>query len=518
MVPGVVSKPTKLTHPNVAVHQLVGIPPIPRRFIAMTGCFTGARIGVHATCLSNIHRGIMERVFYVKDEFGQFVPTPQPFTAFHFPKFVQHIQRKCGVVNPYTFDKFIGCYVARKRAAYESARQEVAKGNLSKRHSFIQAFGKVEKIDFGAKPDAVQRVVSPRDKRYNISVGLYIKAMEHPIYRAIDDLFGGPTVMKCLNYQQRASAIVSKWARFSNPVAIRADAKRFDQHVSEEALGFEHSVYLKLCPTNSRSELRKLLSWQMTNRGFVRTKQGTIKYKVRAKRASGDMNTGLGNVLIMCALLWEYKSKLGLRFELVDDGDDYVIITDRSEEDLIYSTIQQFFISYGFEMDVANPVYLLEELQFCQTQPVWDGEDWIMVRTPHMGLMKDTSSMVVDEFVRNGHIVSQPNILRTIGKGGLSLCRGIPIYDALYTRFVELGGDRDCEDPRVMTGFMYHAKRMGNIRSGKIVTEHARISFYRAFGLEPAVQMLLEERIKTWNPLRCLQVLTEVVDPVGIPV
>ncbi len=517
-MPGVVSKPTKLTHPNVAVHQLVGIPPIPRRFIAMTGCFKGARIGVHASCLSNIYRGIMERVFYVKDEFGRFVPTPQPFSGFHFPKFVQHIVRKCGVINPYSHDQFVGCYVARKRAAYEVAAQEVKKGNLLRRHAFIQAFGKVEKIDFGAKPDAVQRVVSPRDKRYNISVGLFIKAMEHPIYGAIDDLFGGPTVMKCLNYQQRASAIVSKWRRFGTPIAIRADAKRFDQHVSEQALKFEHSVYLKLCPTNSRTELSQLLRWQQTNIGYVRTKQGTIKYKVNAKRASGDMNTGLGNVLIMCALLYEYKTKLGLQFELVDDGDDYVIITDKSEEHIVYSTIQQFFITYGFEMDVAQPVYSLEELVFCQTQPVWDGEDWIMVRTPHMGLMKDTSSMIVEEFVRNGQVVSQPNILRTIGKGGLSLCRGIPIYDALYTRFVELGGDRDCNDPRLMSGFMIHAQRMGHIRSGKTVTEHGRISFYRAFGIEPAMQVLLEERISKWNPLKCVQSLSEVVDLLGIPI
>ncbi len=460
----------------------------------------------------------MERVFYVKDEFGQFIEPPSPFSSFHFPSFMQHVQRKCGVINPYSYDQFVSCYVARKRSLYERAAQEVQMGRLKRSHAYISAFGKVEKIDFGLKPDAVQRVVSPRDKRYNVEVGRFLKAMEHPIYRAIDDLYGSPTVMKCLNYHQRAKALVAKWKKFLRPVAIRADAKRFDQHVSVPALKFEHSVYLNLCPSNCRSELHRLLKWQQTAHGFVRTRQGQIHYTVAGKRASGDMNTGLGNVLIMCALLWEYRTKCGLTFELIDDGDDYVIIASREEEQFIYSTINQFFITYGFEMDVASPVYELEEVVFCQTQPVWDGEDWTMVRSPHMGLMKDTSTMVTEEFVRNQQLVSQPNILTVIGKGGLSLCKGIPVYEALYQRFVELGGGGTCEDPRLMSGFLIHAKRMGPIRQHKIITSEARISFYHAFGIEPAMQQLLEERVRKWNPLQALKYADEVFDPAGIPV
>ncbi len=520
MVPGVVSRPTKLTHPNVVVNHLVGAPTRTRWFAIMTGCFTGARIGVHATCFTNLHRGIMERIFYVKDENGQFISPPQPTARFHFPSFTLHIRKVCGIINPYSYDEFLGCYVARKRKDYERARDEVLLGRLRRSHAFIRAFGKVEKTDFGAKPDAVQRVVSPRDKRYNISVGRFIKAMEHPIYHAIDALFGSPTVMKCLNYQDRAAAAVAKWSKFRRPVAIRADAKRFDQHVSCEALDWEHSVYLSLCPKPFRMELARLLSWQKVNKGYVYMKEGVIKYTRKGTRASGDMNTGLGNILIMCSLLWEFRRRFNLQFELLDDGDDYVILCDRAEEKLIYENIHAYFLSYGFEMDVARPVYEFSKLVFCQTQPIWDGEDWLMVRSPHMGLIKDTSTMLVDEFVRKGQLVSQPKILTTIGKGGLSLAQGIPIYDTLYRRFIELGHGCDCDKPGLMSGFLIHAKKMGHIRSNKTITPESRLSFSDAFGIEPAMQQLIEERIKVWNPLLSLKFATNVswVDLVAIPI
>jgi hypothetical protein len=467
----------------------------------------------------------MERVFYVKGDLGQFVTVPSPLSHFSFPVFTSAIKRHCGIINPYTLQEFVDCYAARKRRDYDIAREDVELGRLKRSHAYISAFGKVEKTNFTAKPDAVQRVVSPRDKRYNICVGRFLKPMEHRIYEAINSLFGSVSVMKGLNFHQRAAHLFTKWSRFKRPAAIRGDAKRFDQHVSVEALRYEHSVYLSLCPKEHRSELSKLLSWQLSAHSFVRTSEGNIHYTIEGTRASGDMNTALGNVVIMCTLIHEFARTLSIDLELADDGDDFVIIVEAEDVPRVLQYMNPFFITFGFEMDVGDPTYKFEEMVLCQCQPVYDGEQWVMVRQPQIGIMKDISSMIPSEFVLpDGSLNPHNRLLRVIGLGGLSLAQGIPIYDTLYKRFVQLGSEGCFNDPRMEIGFMIHSRLMREERINKQITEEARVSFHAAFGIEPAMQILMEEELAKWNPLRSPLILNadpsslEALDPFGIPI
>jgi len=104
-------------------------------------------------------------------------------------------------------------------------------------------FVKYEKTDRTTKEDPVPRVISPRDPKYNIQLGRYLKPIEERIFKALGKMFGHPTVMKGMDTDRTASVLHEKWDHFNNPVAIGLDASRFDQHVSLEALKFEHSVY-----------------------------------------------------------------------------------------------------------------------------------------------------------------------------------------------------------------------------------------------------------------------------------
>ena len=70
---------------------------------------------------------------------------------------------------------------------------------------------------------------------------------------------------------------------------------KFDMHVSPAALAWEHSIYTSIFPRDKF--LKKLLRWQMNNRGAGYCGDGSLKYSVTGKRFSGDMNTGLGNCL-----------------------------------------------------------------------------------------------------------------------------------------------------------------------------------------------------------------------------
>jgi hypothetical protein len=143
----------------------------------------------------------------------------------------------------------------------------------------MQTFVKAEKLNVSAKSDPDPRVIQPRSSRYCYAVGLYIKAVEHMLYKAIDSLFGARTVMKGLNADQRGAAFHEAWNRFKDPVAVGLDASRFDQHVSTALLQLEHSIYLA-CFDNDE-ELERLLNMQLVNRGFVRCAEGSIRYVVR---------------------------------------------------------------------------------------------------------------------------------------------------------------------------------------------------------------------------------------------
>jgi hypothetical protein len=123
---------------------------------------------------------------------------------------------------------------------------------------------------------------------YNVLIGRYLKPAEKCIYKAIDRVFGHHVVLKCDNMWKRAATIKQYWGQFRKPCFVGLDASRFDQHVSSEALEFEHSLYNMLFKSE---ELAEYLKWQVNNVGFANMADGTIKYTVDGVRGSGDMNS-----------------------------------------------------------------------------------------------------------------------------------------------------------------------------------------------------------------------------------
>jgi hypothetical protein len=129
---------------------------------------------------------------------------------------------------------------------YRAAADSLSTIPVSKRDAVLSTFVKAEKINLTKKPDPAPRVIQPRSPRYNVAVGRYLKRLEKDIYRALKALAGDVVVMKGYNAGQSGEIIARKWARFNRPCAIGLDASRFDQHVSEAALRWEHSVYTQL--------------------------------------------------------------------------------------------------------------------------------------------------------------------------------------------------------------------------------------------------------------------------------
>lgn len=487
---GVTTRRSLLSHPSLVVTRRPA--DRPKRKVVQFNILPHARdLRVHDASIDNMERSVLERVFYVQKENG-WGPCPQPLPGVFAQRlawFRAQVARLVGVVNPFTHEEFVGSYRARRRIAYSLAVESLKTKPLSQVDAHLDVFVKAEKIDFTKKEDPCPRLIQPRGKRFNVEVGCFLKPMEHRVYKAINHLFattfrgsGAPTVFKGLNMEQRAAALRTKWDRFVKPVAIGADAKRFDQHVSKEALEYEHALYNRI---SGRWELRRLLRWQIENWCHGRVKDGSLKFKRIGGRASGDMNTALGNVFIVCSILYGLLETLGVNAEIADDGDDFLIICEERDSGLVLAALDQWFLDFGFEMTVEEPVGRFERIDMCQTRPVFLNGRWIMVRNPAAGLSKDQCCLT-----NPGTPVERGAWLGSVGVGGLAAVGGCPIYHHLYTTMVELSEGRSLDHPSLESGFVLNS--FGIDRSNEVVTESNRVSFWEAFGVPPSTQIAME--------------------------
>lgn len=419
---------------------------------------------------------------------GGLAPTPRPaHGAFSsLSAFRSAVLRRLPKFPAVTYDEFVGRYSGRRRTIYAKAAADALSLGVREKHAYMSSFIKAEKVKItDSKPDPAPRLIQPRDPIYNVEVGRRISHLEKPLYRAIADVFGGPTVMKGYNAADTAKHMREMWDQFVDPVAIGLDASRFDQHVSCDALKWEHSVYLGAVPQSERATLAALLKWQLKNKGFIRTPDQAIKYTVNGCRMSGDMNTAMGNCLIMCGLVWTLISELDIRARLANNGDDCVLFIERSDLPKL-DHLGPWFLNYGFTMKVEAPVDVFERIEFCQTQPVLVSGSWLMVRNPLVCIDKDCCSTLA---------LNNPRVAMgwatAVGDCGMSLAGNVPVLQSFYRSLQRFGGGTKIGPTlQLESGFFQLARGMDR-RYGEIRDE-TRYSFYLAFGMTPSAQVELE--------------------------
>jgi len=438
---------------------------------------------VHNSSIDNLSRGILERV-YLHNGNVPVQPLPGIYKQLHY--FRGQVCRKIGQITPMNIQDFPDCYRGRLQTIYQKAVDDLLINPVVREDSHIKAFVKAERVNIIDKPDPVARVIQPRSPRYNASLGVFVKNAEKRIYRAIAAIFGECTIMKELNAVSQAAEVKSKWAKYSKPVAIGLDASRFDQHVGFDALQYEHGFYTGIY--NNDSELNRLLSWQLSNVGRGYCNDGKLKYTVRGCRMSGDMNTGLGNCIIMCALVHNMCRQIGIKkFSLCNNGDDCVIIMDQSDLDTLTREVSQYFKNFGFVIKVEEPVYEFEKIEFCQTSPIWNGEEYVMVRKPKRSLSKDSISIVPMDT-----LIGCLKQMTALGECGLAINSGIPIMQSFYSCLLRSGrGKRGKVDNRNM-GYYMPLLLSGLSARARPISEVSRWSFYVGFGIEPDMQRAIE--------------------------
>lgn len=472
--------------------RLFGTPKT-RRVYRCCGLSHPIQYGVHNNNMTNLRRGLLERVFNVETPNGlQPPPRPVPGALDCLEEFVAKIGRIVGPAVPCTTEEFVATYNGdRRQLVYQQAADSLKIVGVTKGDARLSTFVKAEKINFTKKPDPAPRVIQPRSPRYNLEVGKYLKRVEKKIYQALGEIWGGPVVMKGFNGEGTAYQLREKWEKFNDPVAVGLDASRFDQHVSREILEWEHRVYLACFRSADRKELRKLLRWQLENTGIARASDGLIKYTVDGCRMSGDMNTGLGNCLIMCCLVWAYLQHVGIKGDLANNGDDCVVFMERKDVNRFMAELDSWFLDRGFTMTSEKPVSVFEQIEFCQTHPVHVKDRWLMSRDCFNAMAKDCVTVLPLDQGR-----MRFGWLTAIGECGMALAGGMPIFQEFYYRMVELGkGVHIGRHPFLESGFARLSA--GMFRKYQQVEDTTRISFWEAFGVLPSDQIMFEEQLKS---------------------
>lgn len=443
--------------------------------------------GVHEAQVENVLRGVVERIFYVDYGEGLTSPIRPAAGAFleHCRPAIQFIKRNRTLLTKISPEQFIDCYSGNRKKfnRYTEAWKSLLLNPLTRDDAKIKTFVKAEKTNFSAKVDPAPRIISPRDPRYNLSLGVYTKPLEGVLYKLLNDMCGGVTVMKGLNAVQVGEAIKEAWDDFLDPVAVGCDAKRFDQHTHTEALKFEHMVYKMFFVGSDRGDLNELLQWQLKSKCVAYLEEAVVKFPFEI-RASGDMNTGLGTCVIACSMVHSYFDGR-CKYRLINNGDDCVILVERADLSAV-DGFHEYCKLLGYYMEMEKPVDRIERIEFCQAHPVWDGDTYRMVRNFPSSLAKDCTSLLPlnDE-------KAWKQWAHDIGHAGVALCAGIPVMQRFYEQLRDVGKGSFGEH-NFLTDTGWHYLKEGLSSETRPITEQSRVSFYDAFGVTPADQLAAE--------------------------
>lgn len=457
-----------------------------REFHVITGFGPDHNLGVYNNTVDTIERAFTERYFLCKDGEGfrpAFKVGPSSFTTAELSEFRKRVMDTMPHLPVMTSTQVVNSYHGYKRRVYQNAYESVQQDPVTERDSRLTSFVKFEKQDVDKAP----RVINPRSARYNLRLGKYLKHAEHHFFKSINKAFGArtrATVIKGYNADVSAEILSAKWNNFDNPVAIGLDASKFDMHVSQRALRYEHSFYRELFPGNK--ELSRLLNWQLVNKGVAFVRDGSVKFEMEGTRSSGDLNTSLGNCILMCAMVWAYAREMHIDLELANNGDDCVVFMEKEHAQLFRSNVDSWFRTRGFSMTVEDTVTEFEQVEFCQTKPVMLSSGWRMVRNLRAVITKDPMCLLS---VPNTKVMQK--WLHAVGTCGTMLCTGVPVHDAFYRCMLRHGVDN-----AGLINEVYKNRSQLSLADGvkrALIDSVARVSYYYAFGVTPDEQLALEQ-------------------------
>jgi len=444
---------------------------------------------IHSPCVHNHIDALIGRV-------GKCVPKPTD-AVLQLKPYARSLAYAIGHVVRMTRRGVVEGYRGAKRRRYQRALDNLERGKAWR--GTVNMFVKDEvNIASRDKPNPSCRAIQYRDFEYALELATYIKPLEHKLYELAGCRFFPKTrfIMKGLSGSERGVLLREKFDNLGGCFIYVLDVSRWDAHISQELLLLEHHVYNRVY---SDKLLRKLLKKQLVNKGRTRrfSKDGVLEfdlsYKVGGGRMSGDMNTGCGNVILMCMVIANFLRQFNLIGDFGDDGDDCVVMIKGPR--LADEVFINYFLGFGLSVKVECVTECFEELDFCQCRPVFTGREYTMVRSPIRSM---TKALVNPKYV---DVRYRPKLVKTIALGELSLVHGIPILDSFFRCMVR-GAERSMSkrgrsDGGIIKNYKFEYRLLGADPFRKLpripILAKTRQSFHAAWGIDPKRQQEIEQ-------------------------
>jgi len=360
---------------------------------------------------------------------------------------------------------------------------------VEKADARLDCFLKAEKVSPLAKFQK-PRMIFPRSPRYNLEVASRLKPFEHWLWGRLTGsvLWGGTktrVVAKGLSPQRRANLILRKFNSFEDCVCFEVDGKAFEAHVSSGQLEREHEVYRSAFPGDKG--LARLLREQLSMGGRLPC---GARFSRKGGRASGDFNTGMGNTMIMLAIVVGCLGTFGCPFDTLVDGDNALIFLRGSDAGAVLADFAALVLEQsGHEFTLERPVRIVEEIRFGRSAPVYLGPalGWTMVRdwrSVFSGALCSHRWLREPQFAREW--------LTGVARCELSLAVGVPLLQAWALKILSTTGFSGWVRCHPFQEYFVVGAWMAAAEASAEVSPEARFSFERAFGLSPDDQLRIE--------------------------
>lgn len=206
------------------------------------------------------------------------------------------------------------------------------------------------------------RAIQYRKATSCLEMARFTIPIEREIYK-IRDKFGTLVFGKGASSRVIGHEFLLKTQQFVNPCYVMLDASKFDAHIDISLLNYISELYQKFCIT---SKHRNYVAWlwghTMGNKGFTRNGVG---YCTLGTRMSGDMDTGLGNCILMQQMLEAYCLFCKVsHYSMMVNGDDSVLIVELDDFPKLVKGFG-FWLEMGFKMKFEYTMDLTK-VEFCQ--------------------------------------------------------------------------------------------------------------------------------------------------------
>lgn len=385
-------------------------------------------------------------------------------------------------------------YTGTLRKRYEQAALSlIADPMLTKEDAEISPFLKSDLVD--CEKSSKPRLIFPRSPRYNLELSQYLKHFSKWMWKRMDlSIFGLPStgriVASGLNNVEVANLIHKKYSTFDNCVVMECDAKAFEAHITQSHLDLEHSIYRAAYPKD------KHLAWMLRQQTKL---CGTLPcgavFSRPGGRASGDVNTSVGNTMHMVVAISSSLAQYGAKFDVLVNGDNALVFLEKSDVDrVIKDFVADSYAATGFMMVLERPVQYMEHIRFGRSAPVQvTPNSWTMVR--------ELDNIMSNAFSSYKHLRNEKFMgrwLKAVSSCELSLSKGLPMIQARMLKVLSKHQHRHVpKDLNFLEKYKMRGATLVNESFQAEVHPIARASFELAFGFTPAEQILFER-----DPLR----------------